>query len=213
MDRLMPTDELNTLRMKLDADFRGSVEQRRQRKEERIDEILELLILAYMYGNEAGNDMLFGSDFIESLGFTFGGTEQGAPDQPNRVIDIDPDSMNEAVFRKIADKDWRQRVSEYFDAENGTADDVFRVVDTDTHRVYNDAILNVGERADGRIYKTWKTMSDPRVREPHQFLEGMTIPIDKRFYSYNGQSARYPGDFGTPEMDCNCRCRIELTRQ
>jgi hypothetical protein len=215
MDRLMPTDELNTLRMKIDADFRGSVEQRRQRKEKRIDEILELLILAYMYGNEAGNDMLFGSDFIESLGFTFGGTEQGAPDQPNRVIEIDPDSMNEAVFRKIADKDWRQRVSEYFDSENGTADDVFRVVDTDAHRVYNDAILNVGERADtpdSPVKKQWVTMLDDRVRDTHEYLEGMTVPVNSRFYTFDNDSARYPGDFTLPQNNINCRCRIYLTR-
>jgi hypothetical protein len=121
--------------------------------------------------------------------------------------------MNGSVYRDIAGENWEQRVSDYYDSEDGTADDVIRVLDTDSHRVYNDAIEDVGERSSGRIYKTWRTMEDLRVRDPHAYLEGMTIPIDRRFYSYNGQSARYPGDFGTPEMDCNCRCRIELSRR
>ncbi len=210
MDRLMPTDELNILRTELDADFQGSIEQRKQRKAARIDEILELLILSYMYGNEAGNDMLFGSDFIESLGFDVSDFTD-----PNRVIPIDTDSMNGAIFREIAGRNWEQRISDYFDSEDGTADDVFRVVDTDAHRVYNDAILNVGERADdpkSPVKKQWITMLDDKVRDTHEYLEGMTVPVNSRFYTFDNDSARYPGDFTMPQNNINCRCRIYLTR-
>lgn len=204
MDRLMPFDELSVMSERIKADFQLTPEQRKAVEEDRIDEILELLILSYLYGNEAANDMLYREE-IE--------TRVQSETETIRIVPIDTDSMNGSVFRDIAGENWEQRVSDYYDSEDGTADDVIRVLDTDSHRIYNDAIEDVGERSDGRIYKTWRTMEDLRVRDPHAYLEGMTIPIDRRFYSYNGQSARYPGDFGTPEMDCNCRCRIELSRQ
>lgn len=208
MDRLMPEDELSVVRQQIEADFAMPAEERKKRKADRIDEILELLILSYMYGNEAANDMLFGDDFIEDIGFTPDSTAGST----TRTIPIDVDSMNEAVYRKIADKDWEQRISDYYDSDNGTADDVYRVVDTDSHRIYNDAILNVGERSDGAVWKTWETMKDDKVRDTHEYLQSMRVPVNSRFYTYDGDSARYPGDFVSVENNANCRCRIRLTR-
>ena len=215
MDRLPPWDELSNLRTELDDTFQAGPEERERRKPYIIDEILEMLIMAYMYGNEAGNTMLYGSDVVDQI----------VPEQdgPNRVIDIDTDDMNKAVFRVIADKTWEQRVSEYLDDETGTVDDIIRVVDTDMNRIYNDSILNVGERAedeepeDGEtakptVMKTWQTMLDDRVRMGHEVLEGVTIPVDKRFWTIGGDSARYPGDFTGPELNIGCRCRLKLTQ-
>ena len=214
MDRLPPWDELSNLRTELDDTFRAGPEERKRRKPHIIDEILEMLIMAYMYGNEAGNTMLYGSDVVDQI----------VPEQdgPNRVIDIDTDDMNKAVFRVIADKTWEQRVSEYLDDENGTVDEIIRVVDTDMNRIYNDSILNVGERAEDEepedggavkqtVMKTWQTMLDDRVRDQHSYLEGMIIPVGRRFYTYTGDSARYPGDFSDPNNNCNCRCRVTLS--
>lgn len=214
MDRLPPWDELSNLRTELDDTFQAGPEERKRRKPYIIDEILEMLIMAYMYGNEAGNTMLYGSDVVDQI----------VPEHegPNRVIDIDTDDMNKSVFRVIADKTWEQRVSEYLDDENGTVDDVIRVVDTDMNRIYNDSILNVGERAEDEepedggavkptVMKTWQTMLDDRVRDTHEYLEGMTIPVNRRFYTYDGDSARYPGDFSNPANVINCRCRISLS--
>ena len=201
MDRLMPEDELSVVRQEIDADFAMPIEERRKRKADRIDEILELLILSYVYGNEAANDMLFGSEFLESLGF-----------DEDRPIPVDADSLNEAVYKRVSDKNWEQRITEYYDSETGTADDVYRVVDTDSHRVYNDAILNVGERSDGTVWKTWETMLDDRVRDTHEYLQSMRVPINSRFWTFDGDSARYPGDFADPQNNVNCRCRIRLSR-
>ena len=216
MDRLPPWDQLTSLRTELDDTFQAGPEERKRRKPYIIDEILEMLIMAYMYGNEAGNTMLYGSDVVDQI----------VPEQdgPNRVIDIDTDDMNKAVFRVIADKTWEQRVSEYLDDENGTVDDVIRVVDTDMNRIYNDSILNGGERAEDEepedggpvkptVMKTWQTVLDDRVRIGHEILEGVTIPVNKRFYSLGGDSARYPGDFTSPELNIGCRCRLLLTNR
>lgn len=197
-DRLPPFEQLETLRSELEDDFSGGIEERKRNKKRRIDEILEMLIIAYMFGNESGNYMLSG---------------ETAPiqDDEELPIPIRVDSMNGSIFRKIADKTWEERVSEYLDDEAGTVDEIIRVVDTDLNRVYNDSILDVGERADGTVMKTWQTMEDDRVRDTHFPLQSVKIPVDARFYAWDGDSARYPGDFTLPENNINCRCRISLS--
>lgn len=194
MDRLPPFEQLETLRTELESDFAGGMDQRKRNRQRRIDEILEMLIIAYMFGNESGNTMLYG--------------DTGEDELP---IPIQVGAMKDSVFRKIADKTWEQRVNKYLDDETGTVDDIIRVVDTDTNRIYNDAILDVGERADGSVMKTWETMMDEKVRDTHDYLQSMTVPIDRRFYTFDGDSARYPGDFTLPQNNVNCRCRISLS--
>lgn len=213
MDRLPPFDQLTVLRSELDDTFQAGPEERKRRKPFIIDEILEMLIMAYMFGNEAANTMLYGSDVVDQI----------EPEQegPNRVIDIDTDDMNRAVFKVIAGKNWEQRITEYLDDENGTVDDVIRVVDTDMHRIYNDSILNVGERAEESepehgmptvgVTKTWETMMDERVRSTHEPLQSVSVPVNGRFHTWDGDSARYPGDFTDPNNNINCRCRISLS--
>ena len=224
MDRLPPFDQLTVLRSELDDTFQAGPEERKRRKPFIIDEILEMLIMAYMYGNEAGNTMLYGEEVVDRPVLTDSGeTDYSELNGPNRVIDIDTDDMNRAVFKVVAGKNWEQRITEYLDDENGTVDDVIRVVDTDMNRIYNDSILNVGERAEDEepedgvavkptVMKTWQTMLDDRVREGHFVLEGVTIPVDKRFWTIGGDSARYPGDFTSPELNIGCRCRLKLTQ-
>ena len=199
MDRLPPWEQLDTLRSELEYDFSVGIEERRKRKKDRIDEILDMLIIAYMFGNESANTMLFGE------------ADNDTEFEP--VIPIDTDEMKRAIYRKIADKDWEQRVTEYFDAEDGTVDEIVRVVDTDLNRIYNDAILNVGEQANrnGTVMKTWQTMEDERVRSTHEFINGVTIPIGDRFWTWDGDSARYPGDFSDPANVVGCRCRLLLS--
>ena len=218
MDRLPPFDQLAVLRSELESDFAAGPEERKLRKRDRIDEILEMLIMAYMFGNESANTMLFGPDIVDTID----------PDEPNRPVRIDVDDMEKSVFRDIAGKDWEQRVSEYYDSDSGTVDDVIRVVDTDMNRVYNDSVLDVGEKANAgrvewsnedlpapdtkdRVMKTWVTMADDRVRDTHDYLEGMTVPVDGRFWTFDSDYARYPGDFQLPQNNINCRCRISLS--
>jgi hypothetical protein len=200
----MPFDELSVVSERIKADFQLTPEQRKAVKEDRMDEILELLILSYLYGNEAANDMLYRTE-IE--------TRMQSETETVRIVPIDTDSMNGSVYRDIAGENWEQRVSDYYDSEDGTADDVIRVLDTDSHRIYNDAIEDVGERSSGRIYKTWETMLDDRVRDTHEWLQSVRVPLNERFYTFDGDSARYPGDFTLPQNNINCRCRISLSRQ
>lgn len=183
---LMPFDELNTLRATVEDIMSKTADERKGYKEFLEDEILDLLILSYVFGNKDGNEML------------------------STDIAIDRDSLDSSVYKKINGENWKDRFDNYF--ESGTADDIMRVADTDSHRIYNDAVLNVGDKAEGNVYKTWQTMLDDRVRDTHDYLEGMTVPISERFYTFDGDSARYPGDFDDPANNVNCRCGIVLTR-
>lgn len=184
-------DELAILRERLDADFSLGTEQRKLFRDDRIDEMLDMLIMAYVFGTEDADEELAATETVET------------------------DEMYSAIWRVIANKNWEQRVREYFDDPNGTVDDIMRVVETDTNRIYSDAVLNVGEKVSKRgvpVSKTWETMLDDRVRDTHEFLQSVTVPIDRRFTTFDGDSARYPGDFIDPQNNVNCRCYITVAK-
>jgi len=90
---------------------------------------------------------------------------------------------------------------------------VLKVIDTEAHRDYNAGVYDAAEESgESWIMKQWCTMQDERVRDTHDYLDGTKVGLDDRFYTYSGASALYPGGFGTPEEDCNCRCWITLAR-
>lgn len=183
-------DELDILRERLNADFSLGTEQRKLFRDDRIDEILDMLIMAYVFGTEDADEELTVTEEVVT------------------------DEMYNAVWLEIAGRNWEQRVREYFDDPNGTVDDIMRVVETDTNRIYSDAVLNVGEKVSKRgesVTKTWETMLDDKVRWRHELLQSVTVPINERFH-VDGDSARYPGDFQSSELNCNCRCYITLNR-
>ena len=184
-------DELDVLRERLNADFSLGTEQRKLFRDDRIDEILDMLIMAYVFGTEDADEELTVTESVVT------------------------DEMRRAVWLEIAGRNWEQRVREYYDDPNGTVDDIMRVVETDTNRIYSDAVLNVGRKVSERgvpVSKTWETMLDDRVRDTHEFLQSVTVPINRRFTTYDGDSARYPGDFSDPSNNVNCRCYITVAR-
>lgn len=131
--------------------------------------------------------------------------------EPSDLEKLDGEQQKVAdmsIFRKFDGKDFTDRVREY--AELGQASEILRVVETDGNRVYNTGGVE-GAKSVGAESKTWRTMLDDRVRESHDYLEGTTVGIDEKFYTYDGDSARYPGDFELPENSINCRCWLEFS--
>lgn len=205
MNGLISQDELSVIRERLQADFNLPPEERKKRIDDRIDEILDILLMEYIYGNEDANEMLGiavdWSDTTSTLG--------------TEAYRIDQDRMNDAINAVVADKTWKERVRDWYESGNGTPDDIIRIIETESHRVYNDSILSVGEQAEadtGGVYKTWFTMADDRVRDTHEPLEGVTVPYHERFYTFDNDSAMAPGGFSDPQNNINCRCSIWLTR-
>ena len=184
MASILPLDELNRLNTEIRERFGKESLQKRDKREEEdiIDELLDLFLLAYAMGNSVTNDNL-SSNYAPSV-----------------------EDVMKVVDAEVAGKTWRERVEDYF-ANGGTGEDIARIADTETHRIANAAALNTAKQA-GATNKTWVTMLDDRVRETHDYLEGMTVGIDEDFYTYDGDHASAPGLFELAENNVNCRCEL-----
>lgn len=175
----LPFDELN----KLIATLPAYVDEKTGKLKDR-DSLLDMLedffLLAYANGVESTN-LSLGSDYSASL-----------------------ETVMDTVDKEIQGKNWRQRVREYYD-NGGTVADIARIAETEAHRDAN-AGAYAAAVAGGATVKVWNTMLDDRVRDTHQWLEGVQAPIDGVFFNEYGASTRYPGEWGIPEEDVNCRC-------
>jgi hypothetical protein len=83
------------------------------------------------------------------------------------------------------------------------------------HRMYNLGAIDTAEEVQQingiNILKEWHTVGDDKVRETHKYLEGYKIPLDERFYTFDGDSALYPGGFEEAQNNVGCRCILIYT--
>ena len=182
MNALMPFDELNSFKDTLSTHFENGKIKSEEDLEDIIDELLDLFLLSYAQGLTLTNSDL-ASDITPELGDVM------------RVVD-----------RKVAGKTWRERVREYY-ANGGTEADIVRIAETESHRDSNEAAYETARKA-GATKKVWHTMLDDRVRDQHSYLEGVEVGLDDEFYTYLGNKAMFPGQFGVAEEDVNCRCWV-----
>lgn len=181
---LLPWDRLNLLRTQIQAltinyEYRGEKHRHIQRRECE-DLILEFLIDCYLLGIADAREQLGSAD----------------------MTDPSTDDMYETIYRKIEGKTFADRVRDY--AETGDEEAIMRVAATDGHRVFNDSSLNTAVKV-GATEKTWNCMF-VNSRDTHMYLHGTTVPIDAEFYTFKGNHAQYPGQFGVAEEDVNCNC-------
>ena len=160
-----------------------------EQKQKICDELWALLEYMYLYG--------FASALSE-LGVVAKDVESVLPADYR-------DAMDESIYKKFDGLDFADRTLSY--AELGDKESIVRVAETDGHRVYNDGGFH-GAKAVGAKAKTYCTMNDDKVRETHDYLEGMTVGIDEKFYTFDGDSALYPGDFESVQNNVNCRCWV-----
>ena len=187
MPSILPFDELNSVA----DDIRAKIAKTdgklaKEDEEDIIDELLDLFLLAYATGNGVTNDNL-SSSWKPTV-----------------------DEVMDTVDAKVAGKTWEERVRDY--AENGgTADDIVRIAETETHRIANEAALNTARKA-GATSKTWHCIMLPTSRDTHVYLNGVTAPIDGVFYSFKGGSTQFPGQWGIAEEDVNCLCWLTFDK-
>lgn len=88
-----------------------------------------------------------------------------------------------------------------------------RITLTEAHRIKEaasqDARMAAKEQG-CRILKQWDATLDGKTRKTHRKLDGQIREVDEPF-EVDGKEAMYPGGFGRPEEDINCRC-VALTR-
>ena len=84
-----------------------------------------------------------------------------------------------------------------------------RIAKTEGHRIQKEATYNVQKRAiakGAKVVKQWDSTLDGKTRPTHRALDGQIVGVDEYFKSESGYKALYPGNFGIPSEDCNCRC-------
>lgn len=114
------------------------------------------------------------------------------------------DMLIDAIDEGIKASEVAARISEKFDDfEDYRAD---RIARTESTRAAGYASWEAAKQA-GMTRKQWLSVGDNKVRDNHQSLDGQTVGIDEPF-TIDGKSALFPGDFGDPSEDVNCRCAM-----
>lgn len=94
-------------------------------------------------------------------------------------------------------------------ATNVDYNKTLRIAKTEGHRIQQEATYNVQKRAiakGAKVVKQWDSTLDGKTRPTHRALDGQIIGVEEYFKSESGYKALYPGNFGIPSEDCNCRC-------
>ncbi|MBO4733092.1 MAG: hypothetical protein J5662_01315 [Clostridia bacterium] len=81
------------------------------------------------------------------------------------------------------------------------------IFDNEYHRMFNAGAYDYGK--EHCETKKWVTMNDFKVRDTHNYLEGIEVPVDAEFITYDGDAALYPGGFSNASNNVNCRCVLE----
>lgn len=87
------------------------------------------------------------------------------------------------------------------------------IVRTEAHRIQQASTMDAQRLAKSKgadVVKQWDATLDGDTRPTHRKLDGQIKEVDEPFEA-NGKKAMFPGDFGDPAEDCNCRC-VSLTR-
>ena len=180
MSNVFQWDELEIIRKDAENLFAGKQKPDRQKVEEFCDYLEFVLCMVYAYGWK---------DAEEVVG----------------IVPVTDGSDDKAVNLEIKGETFRERIT-----QESSYEEVLRVIDTESHRDYNTAIYDAAKASGVPVRKQWYTMMDDRVRDTHQYLQGMTVGLDDLFYTDDGDSAMFPGGFDDPANNCNCRCFVML---
>lgn len=153
------------------------------------DDFLSFLINAYTMGIDSASIML------------------------DHEMTVDVDDMHEAIYLIIDGKTFEDRVADH--VLNNDLGGLKTLAESEFHRVYNAAVYDGGEdyveSGSFGVNKDWITVKDDAVRETHSYLEGVSVPLEEEFFTFDGDHAPYPGKFTKAENNVNCRCIVKLT--
>lgn len=179
--KLMDWDELNIIRKDAVLFFDPSVTRTKEELARFCDYLEFVLCLIYAYGWKDAEEIVGIVPFRDGLD-------------------------DKAVNLRIEGKTFRDRIM-----EESTPEEILRIIETEAHRDYNTGVFDAAEESGQEgIRKQYHTMMDGKVRETHDYLEGAIVGLNDRFYTFDGDSALYPGGFTLPENNINCRCWVTL---
>ena len=85
------------------------------------------------------------------------------------------------------------------------------ITTTEAHRIQQAGFYDNMKKAKSKgadVLRQWNSTLDGGTRDTHRKLDGQLREMDEPF-KVDGKTAMYPGDFGDPAEDCNCRCRVD----
>ena len=123
--------------------------------------------------------------------------------------DIEDDLLFFALEKEYDGESIYTKFDDYY--EQNDVEKLKVLVESEFHRVYNQAGMDMALHSGKQVLKTWETMQDDRVRETHDFLDGVTIPLGEKFVTLDMDEAMFPGDFKLPENVVNCRCWLSYS--
>lgn len=204
-DNLPAFDELNEIRTTISGEMTEMLAMDKRIDRRRCEDIIfELITMGYVYGIEVA-----GLDLEEDL-------------------PVDAERMRDVAWKRTAGENFSDRIDTHIKAFEESAKDeaatrklaeqLSVIAETETHRAINTgeqdgADYYADEHPKETLFKQWVTMGDDRVRDTHDYLEGAIVPKDARFYTYDSDSARFPGDFVLPENNCGCRCILRWIKR
>jgi len=219
MNSILPFDELNRLTVDVQERFsEGRVTA--EDEDDIIDMLFDFFLLAYAMGNSVTSENL-AFDYAPPVGEVMNVVDAKVAGKTwrDRVKDYFAKARNgeirisgpeTAIPQREGISGSSEQSGQTETVESGGVsleEAIIRIAETEMHRDANTAALDTAKKA-GATSKTWITMLDDRVRDTHDYLEGVTVGIDEEFYTYSGDHAPAPGMFGVPEEDINCRCEL-----
>lgn len=226
-DNLPRFDELNEIKTRFESEIYGSMTDKRFNRKRCEDIIFDLLTMAYVYGLEVAGldlqeDIPVNREKMERLMMspTAGKTVIERLDEHLKTADDAIKSAEAAAAQSATTTEGEQPpgttdiTPQIVKAAESLVNDLSRLAETEAHRVLNEAILDSAleyakNNPEKTVMKTWVTMADDRVREPHEWLEGSTVPVDAYFYT-DGDRALAPGGFESAALNCGCRCILRI---
>ena len=144
---------------------------------------------------------------VDWLTLAYADGKSDVEDQLRGETDISVERVMNVIFADVGGKTAFERIDDDLDS----IEELYLLFGNERQRVYNTAANDTAGNL-GAKFKTWHTMLDDRVRETHDYLEGMTKPMNEPFYTYTGDSAMYPQDFGDAANNINCRCYLTYNK-
>lgn len=114
--------------------------------------------------------------------------------------------ITRGIASSLTYKDIARNIKNVSGVSMGRAKTIAR---TEGHRIQETSRSDVQKKAKNigaDVVKQWDSALDGKTRDTHRKLDGQIREIDKPF-EVDGKKAMYPGEFGRPEEDINCRCR------
>lgn len=120
------------------------------------------------------------------------------------------DEITRGISASLSYEEIARNLTEYSTVALSNAN---RIVRTEAHRIQQASAddARLAAKAKGAdVVKQWDASLDGATRPLHRELDGQIRETNEPFEA-GGKKVMYPGKFGTPDQDCNCRC-VAMTR-